>query len=199
VGIERKKIHDLIDSMTTGRLSGHQLIGMLKTYNVIYLVVEGLWQSSPKDGTLQVYKKKGWQTVRHGKRRYMGREISNFLNTLSIITNVKVVRTSNAKQTGLWLSDTYSWWAKPWNKHTSYKELYSEPIPVAQWKRPNLITRIWKEFESVKWVRAKALAINFPTLMSMACADEKDLTKVEGIGKGTAQSILREIQEMEDE
>ena len=44
VGVERKTIHDLVSSMRSKRLSGYQLPGLLRTYDWVYLLVEGVWR-----------------------------------------------------------------------------------------------------------------------------------------------------------
>ena len=41
VGIERKTIYDLMQSMTTGRLSAHQLPGLVQNFDHRWIVVEG--------------------------------------------------------------------------------------------------------------------------------------------------------------
>ena len=43
IGIERKRIGDLVNSITTGRLSGHQLPGLLAQYYKVYIIVEGMY------------------------------------------------------------------------------------------------------------------------------------------------------------
>ena len=41
IGVERKGVMDLLQSMTSGRLVGHQLIGLQKEYDWTYLLVVG--------------------------------------------------------------------------------------------------------------------------------------------------------------
>lgn len=43
IGIEHKKLPDLIQSLTSDRLTGHQLPGLLAAYDRAYLVIEGEW------------------------------------------------------------------------------------------------------------------------------------------------------------
>jgi ERCC4-type nuclease len=47
IGVERKQIHDLVNSMASGRLQAHQLPGMINTYKISYLVIEGIWRPCP--------------------------------------------------------------------------------------------------------------------------------------------------------
>lgn len=43
IGIEHKKLPDLVQSLMSDRLAGHQLPGMLGLYDRSYLVIEGEW------------------------------------------------------------------------------------------------------------------------------------------------------------
>ncbi len=43
IGLEHKKLPDLVQSLKSDRLAGHQLIGMLNTYERPYLIIEGDW------------------------------------------------------------------------------------------------------------------------------------------------------------
>lgn len=44
IGIEHKRVPDLVNALTTGRFQGHQLPGLLATYDRVWLIVEGDWQ-----------------------------------------------------------------------------------------------------------------------------------------------------------
>lgn len=46
VGIELKKLGDLVSSLRTGRLSGHQLPGLCESYDYTWLLVEGYWRTN---------------------------------------------------------------------------------------------------------------------------------------------------------
>src|ERR1035437_8002080 len=46
IGVELKVLGDLVNSLRTGRLAGHQLPGLLKTYDYAWLLVEGEWRAN---------------------------------------------------------------------------------------------------------------------------------------------------------
>ena len=48
IGIERKQIREVAGEMSAGRLVGHQVPGLLATYQVVYLIVEGRWRGIPR-------------------------------------------------------------------------------------------------------------------------------------------------------
>jgi len=62
--IERKRITDLIQSMESRRLSGHQLPGMAERYDYCYLIVEGIWRPG-QNGELEI-RNGSWSTG-HGR------------------------------------------------------------------------------------------------------------------------------------
>ena len=69
IGVERKGIRDLLNSMVTGRLVGHQLIGLVNNYHYVYIVVEGLWRFNPTDGMMEEHSNGGWVPIQLGSRR----------------------------------------------------------------------------------------------------------------------------------
>lgn len=193
VGVERKTVMDLVSSMVDGRLSGHQLHGLLDMYDHVYLVVEGLWRPRQKDGMLERWSRGHWHLLSLGQRRFMARDIGNYLNTLAVVCGIKVWRTDSIAHTGRWLSDLHGWWTKGWEKHQSHMQHYSPPAPTVFLRKPKIVQRVAKEFKGVGWDKAGALARVFPTVVDLVLAREGDLRKAAGVGKGLAASIRKEI------
>jgi ERCC4-type nuclease len=195
IGIERKNIRDLVSSMDTGRLSGHQLIGLLDFYNLVYIVVEGIWRVH--NGLVEVcVGRNSWRPLGGSReRQYSYAEIANFLNTLAVITGVRVWFTSDPQQTGDWIRHTYFWWQKAWNEHRAHLNFQKAPdMPKhARLSRPTLVQRMAKELYEVGWDRAGEIATAFPTMELLMAATQKDLLKIPKIGKKMAESIYQEL------
>src|SRR5260370_42363568 len=51
VGVERKRIDDIVNSIHSGRFAGHQLPGLIETFDYSYLVIEGMFRRGD-DGEL---------------------------------------------------------------------------------------------------------------------------------------------------
>jgi len=142
VGIERKRFRDLMDSISSGRLSGHQLIGLQNSYDYIYLLVEGIFKIG-KDGYLRRPKGKSWIVVQLGDRPLTCNYLYNYLNTLSIFARVIVQFTPSIRVSGLWLDSLYTWWSKPWKDHKSHMQFYAErPPSKAFFRPPKLLVRM---------------------------------------------------------
>lgn len=192
IGVERKTILDLLGSMTSGRLSGHQIIGLKQAYDVVYLLVEGVCKADRKSGVLmRPGAKRKWQPVEHGSRRFMARELYAFLNSMQILCGVHVVRTSDKAESGKWLDSCFGWWAKPWTAHKSH-QMWSRASEVAQFVKPTLAARMWAQFEGIGMDRARALAAKFPYPVDIFRAGKEELMSVEGVGAKLADSIIRQ-------
>ena len=190
VGVERKGILDLIQSMTSGRLVGHQLIGLKKEYDFVYLLVEGIWRPDRRTGVLMKPKGKGWGAIAQGSRRFMARDIWAFLQSVSILCGVQVAMTSNQWETGRWLDTVYGWWSRPWAKHKSHLQ-WHKPQEYASLAKPNLVTMIAAQFDGVGWDKARKIGAAFD-LQGFLGAGAKDLQEIEGIGPKIAESIIEQ-------
>mgnify|MGYP001564620098 CR=1 FL=1 len=125
IGVERKTIHDLVSSIRSKRLSGHQLPGLVRTYDWVYLLVEGGWRCGEK-GEVQVWVRGGWVVLAVGSRPILYREVDHYLSTLQCVCGVQVERTFDERQTVAWLVSRYKWWTdKEWAQHRSHVQVYA--------------------------------------------------------------------------
>ena len=191
VGVERKSLMDLLQSMTTGRLSGHQLIGLTQHYDWIYLVIEGIWRPDRHSGILQRINRGGkWGPAAQGSRRFMARDIYNFVNTLAVMCGIITVYTSNQWETGKWLDSIHGWWGKEWGKHKSHLQ-FQKPTVHAHLSKPGLTTRFFSQLDGIGWDKARKLGAAFPTMADVFEAE--DWEKVDGIGPKLAASMAKQI------
>lgn len=126
IGMEFKRISELLSSITTGRFADHQLRGMVKTFPIRYLLVEGIWSLDRHSGILQMRRRdrRGkwiWADAGFGSRRWMFSEVMEWLSGLPL----KWLRTSNRAETLHAIFGLRAWWSKPWRKHSSLKVIYS--------------------------------------------------------------------------
>lgn len=211
IGVERKKLRDLINSMITGRLSGTQLVNMARHYQYFYIVLEGIWRPNPNTGILEEYRrnKKGltfWKKITLGERIFTGRELHNFLNTLNITCSIPIVRTGSARHTASWIGDVWHWWQKDWDRHRSHRSKYQQPgisIDVST-SRLNLVARVAQEMRGVGAVRANALGRYYKSIEELVHATWEDIAAVpvsirkDGVtvhvGDVVAQKIVEQVQ-----
>ena len=194
IGIERKRLNDLVTSMTSGRLSGHQLPGLSAAYDIVYLIVEGIWRPNPRNGILEKPVAKGWAPLRLGSRTFMATEILGFLNTLRICAGVYIWRTAMPRETVQYVNSLHHWWVdKAMDEHRSHT-LPHAPYASLSTKRPSIVQRIAAELPGVGFGKSKSVSKRFNTILEMVMASEKDWREVEGIGKTLAKRITKLLQ-----
>jgi hypothetical protein len=146
VGVERKRLSDLIKCMQDRRLSGFQLPGLNRTYAFVTLLVEEMWRPGP-GGEIEVYgwvhaeKKHGWKpfyTVGPERERVSVnyRQVITYLHSLSLraITTYgepwRVIRTGTAAGTAAEYAALYHMWQKPWDEHKAHEAVYCGDLPI---------------------------------------------------------------------
>jgi len=81
IGIEIKTVKDALSCVVSGRFAGHQLPGLVKEYDVVYFIIEGLWKAD-KEGLLEVPYGKRWRVVKLGSRYFMWRDFELWLTSM---------------------------------------------------------------------------------------------------------------------
>lgn len=129
VGVERKAISDLLQSIRSHRLAGGQIGRGLDTYDYYYLIVEGPWRRG-EGGMLEV----GWPWHEpKGQFRYA--EVTHFLDRLRIFGGVYVWRVFDQDETVATLVDLYNEWQQSWEERLGKRVIYAPaPIPPREGK-----------------------------------------------------------------
>lgn len=201
IGVERKRIEDLIDSMTSKRLSGHQLRGISDLYDYGYLIVEGIYRPGPNGEILISNGGTQWTT-----RQTPYRAVDNYLTTLELRAGMMVRRTGRPDETVFVVVDLYRYWNdKLWAEHKSHDEIYA-PGAVSenvQGRRLHMTRRVL----TVGQKTAENIACQLPGIDRRARdvakffgyrsthivnAGVNDWIKA-GIGKGTAEKIVKAV------
>lgn len=129
IGVERKTITDLLDSIRSKRLGGGQVGRAIECFDYYYLIVEGVWRRA-EGGMLEI----GWPWHEpKGQFRYA--EISHFLNRLRVFGGCMVWRTFDEDETVATLVDLHDEWQQSWEERCGKKVIYAPaPIPPRQGK-----------------------------------------------------------------
>lgn len=191
VGIERKSIGDLINSITSGRFAGHQLPGLINSYSVIYLVVEGLYRPS-SSGILETRKGGGWEPLDRG-RRWMYSDLECWLTTMEQKAGLKIRRVPGPIETAAIILSLYRWWtSKDWEEHRAHLTLHRPP-ETALLRKASLVRVIAAELPNIGWMKSELVARKFHTVVEMTMAEVKDWMTIEGIGRATAERIVKAL------
>lgn len=129
IGIERKRLSDLVSSIRSGRLSGHQLPGLLGpagAYDYAWLIVEDRYKVD-RQGRILVkqHHKKG---ARHRASEWVplpggmqASEMEKHVLTYELCGGCHVKYTNSREDTVHFLSHLYRWWTDvSLDRHTSH-------------------------------------------------------------------------------
>jgi ERCC4-type nuclease len=134
VGIERKEIHDLLSSLRSGRLAGHQLEGMVNTYEFRWLLVEGEWRVDRK-GLIRTNSRGVWRVA---PGHWTEDELTKQLATLAHRGGLNLWRTRDLRHSAKWMAAYYRWWTDTdFDDHKSHLVIYHPPsiVPVSQFRQ----------------------------------------------------------------
>ena len=189
VGIERKTITDMLNSMVTGRFSGHQLIGLTKSFNTVYLVIEGLWRVNEKTELLEQHKRGSWRTIKLGIRTFGSLDIWCYLNTISLKTNIIVVKTSNTFETVRFILALHHWWIhKKFDDHISH--LQPQRPKFVRFHKPCRVHSVVEAIvPGIGFKKALEVGRNVNTVEDLVNRGIKELQEIKGIGKVLAGRI----------
>jgi ERCC4-type nuclease len=209
IGVERKRINDLISSISTGRLSGHQLPGMIKTYDRSYLIVEGVWKGDRRTGELLVSRDygKSFRSLHMGMRKWSASAIYNYLTSVETFIGVPCRLTRDARDTALTIEILYGWWQNI-HRHTSHimahkRVNHDKPTTKICSLSPDVVQNATTLKGVNKQVRMFALQLphidtkksidiakHFKCVADMFKATGDEWLSIEGIGKATMNSIM---------
>jgi ERCC4-type nuclease len=199
VGVERKKLQDLINSMRDRRLAGLQLAGMHRAYDYSFLVAEGIWRRG-QNGEIEELRGRDWRTFYTGRTPVMYRQLMSFLTTLELKGGVMLRRAERPTDTAGVYADLWHWFNdKEWREHTSHDQIYAAISPPQRSGKVGFSSKepsvLWKMAAQLPGIdrRAEAVADHFKSVLAMASADEKEWRKVPGVGKIIAQSAVAVI------
>lgn len=191
VGIELKRVDDLIGSLSTQRFQVHQLPGLLKSYQWPILLVEGEYREAA-DGLLEKGVQFGGRTnwLRHRSSMTYAR-LEGTLTTLMFACGFRIIKTRNTEETVAEIARLYRWWQKPWDAHQSHHVgSKGGPVIEGQMLRDPWFNRDRYFVEAVAYQvpglgpkRAIAAAKHFRSVRKMAWAPEKEWAKIPGVGK----------------
>lgn len=193
VGVEVKAVTDALACMTDGRFAGHQLPGLVRTYERVWLVLEGVVEVQLSSGILMVRRRKSREAGAVGQRRFMYRDLSNWLTTMEMCGGVHIRSAATRVETARFLADLFSWWSKDWHDHKSHLAFDKSGPDTALLRPPGLTRRVAAELPGIGWGKSAAVAARFGTVEELALATEDEWREIDGIGDVLAERIYGAI------
>ena len=194
IGVEIKKVNDLINSIMTGRLSGHQVPKLLESYYRAYIIVEGICKED-KEGGLNVIRGTRWKRMERGKRGIQYEGVCSYLTTLEEQAGIVVRTTADMAATATQITYLYNWWQKPYASHKALHQLYKRTPPTVSFVKPSLLRVIASDLPHVGYELSKEVERYFKTIERMMGASEEEWREIKGIGKGIAREVWEKLHE----
>lgn len=188
VGVELKTVADFVQAMQTGRLAGHQVPGLLDTYQRVYVVIDGVCRARRGSGLLEVPRGRSWAPLYLGRRPVVWSDVERFIVSLEE-AGVRVRRTRTPHETAALIGTVvYPYWQKPYDAHATLGTLYV-PTPFALTQDDEATARLRRVLVSLKtgigYGRSKAVAAHFRSLYGLVTADAAAWRGIPGVGAQT--------------
>lgn len=197
IGVELKTLNDIVGSLRSGRLAGHQLPGLRSKFDHAWLCVEGLWRTNDA-GMVVTYqgKSRGWVPL-HGKMR--ASELEKQVLTLELCGGLHVRYTNSRADTVRFIHNLYRWFTdQRMDQHTSHLAVHQQPtlVPISEFRQA--VCR----FPGIGVKASKAVADHFGNSLRLAASaplsewagiavvDEAS-GKSRRLGEKTAERIVR--------
>lgn len=191
VGVERKRLRDLLCCIEDGRFCGHQLPGLLEMYERVLLIVEGKWGVDNRTLELVEPCQGGWRPVRLGpSHQILYQQLDNFLNSIAIQSSCLVKYSGSPTETVMQLVDLYNWFQKPWQDHKSLKVLRKTP-PKFSFFNPSICQLMASCLPHIGYERSAAVAARFKTPVDMVLGSVSEWMDIPGVGKGIADKVVK--------
>lgn len=126
IGVELKTLPDLLQSISSKRLAGHQLLKMTQAYDRRYLIIEGDYQVN-REGQMCRWGRAGGQKMLTPMRGApLALTFEKELLTLQHRGGLYVRHTGGKTGTYLYLAALYRWWTdRTLDQHKSHLALYA--------------------------------------------------------------------------
>jgi ERCC4-type nuclease len=182
---DRKKILDFIACLEDGRHLNQIRSAHEAGYVHQFLILEGTLREG-LDDSIKLRKRDRPTEITYS-------HVKAYLNQISRLMNVQVIRTRNLKETVREIHDLYLMYQSSPEDHDTLKKFYSAPLPSVTMK-PSLIRRMIKEAAYIGWERSLDVEKRFPTIQEMVNATEEDWQSIDGFGTVIAHSAVQELQ-----
>jgi ERCC4-type nuclease len=200
VGIERKRIKDMLSSIRTGRMA-EQLVAMLNHYDYSFLILEGTFRTNWYSGVLEDKYGRDYSPVTVGKSTFLGLELESALSSIVTCTPVRYIRTRSDRETVDWLISLNHAFSKPWDQQLAKITAIHQPEQYATVGKASTIRRVGHALSGLGWERSGTLEQNYNSVWDVMSTDPncvcirpaKDYEKLPGFGKVLSKRVWDQL------
>lgn len=192
IGVELKRLHDMLGCIDDSRYSAHQRPGMMQMYDKSFLMVEGHWRNHEEGWLMEGFQGgASWGFCKYRTSRVMYSKLYRYLLSVGF-SGVTVLYSRDIVQTAYNIGEVYHWFSKKWENHTSLIDVQKLAIPAMD-MQASLVRKAAAQITDVGAKFSLHAEKIFRNLHRLANSSEQDWMKIPRLGIGTAQQIVREI------
>lgn len=197
IGVERKRVGDMLNCIDDARYAAHQRPGMQSMYNKDVLIIEGTWKPDVQSGyMMECVAALTWRPYRYRTQMVRYSKLFRYLLTIQL-AGTMVISSRDAEQTAYNITELYAYFQKKWDDHVSLLEQQRLAIPTMNGK-PTLVQKWAAAIEGIGPKLCMRAAEKFDSPIQLAKADEQDWMEIEGVGSKLAQKIVKTVNGWED-
>lgn len=190
IGIEHKKLGDLVQSLASDRLAGHQLPGMVETYDRPHLIIEGDWHVNSGGRVVQTKWRGRAPVFAPMKGAPPALELEKRIITLATRGGLTVRWTKDQKTSVRYIHALYRFWTDhDLDEHKSHLAIHAPDFDSSVTAPVSLLRVMAAQLPGVGYQKSAAVEAHFGSVWQMVNAPEVEWLKVEGIGKKLAKQI----------
>ncbi len=191
IGIEHKRLSDLVQSLN-GRLPGHQLPGMVQTYDRSWLIVERNWHRDTR-GRVTVFKG-------HGRQRVKGAPPAMVLLMRLLVMNLRggigIWPSPNRRHSLDFIAALYRTWTdKDLDEHKSHLAIYAPDLDRGLCVPVSVFRQIVAQIPGVGLRTSTAVEArfggSFRRMMLAPIAEWAEIATIDDRGKTKRIGLLR--------
>lgn len=190
IGVERKRIKDMLSSIRTGRLA-EQLVELVRHYEYSFLVLEGTFRTNWHSGLLEDKYGRDYSPVYVGKSTFLGLELESALSSIMATTPVRYIRTRSERETVEWLVSLNHAFSKPWDQQLAKVTAIHQPEQYATIGKASTIRRVTNALSGLGWERSGTLEQSYKSVWDLMSVNPdcecirpaRDYEKLPGFGK----------------
>ncbi len=195
IGVEVKSVHDLLSSISTGRLAAHQIPGMVRTYDHSWLLVFGNARPG-KDNYLEVNRYGRWQHFKLGRNPVPWSYLHGWLLTAQLFSPLNVQWVFNEEEAAKWIMVLDHWLAKKWERHSALKVFNTsgqQAAPIGADPVEEVMAKVAAQLPGVGWTRGWNAAKHFRSLEEMMQAPASEWETIDKFGPVLSKSVRNTI------
>ena len=125
-----------------------------------------------------------------GSRRINHSGVVNFLNSISLLTPLRIWTADTSHETCLFILNLYSWFSKPFSQHKSIRTFYT-PLPqIAELEKPSPVRRVLAQVNGMGWEKTRGADTYYKTPLEVCCSSAAELQRIKGVDRVLSQRIV---------